>query len=125
MKDCRGKSRVSFKREWGNRHSAMRKIHRQRELSELNQRYRRECLDNPWVGKTLNEIQKQYREHDMSVQDKVKKLERLVSYQDDCETNDKLPNEALTAELQGLQLLDYKTHSGLKPFATKKMATIF
>ena len=69
MKDYRGKSRVDFKREWSSRHNAMQKVHRQRELSELNKRYRVNCSDNPWVGKTLTEIQKQYREHDKSAQD--------------------------------------------------------
>ena len=74
-------------------------------------------------GDSATEIQQQCREHDKSVQDKVKKLERLVAHHDDCETNAELPNETLIAELPGLQLLDYKTHSGLKPFATRKMAS--
>ena len=57
------------------------------------------------------------------MQDKVKKLERLVLCHDDCGTNAKLPNETLVAELPWLPLLDYKTYSGLKPFAAKKMAS--
>ena len=63
MKDYRRKSRVDFKCEWSSRHNAMRKVHRQRELSDLNQCYRRHYSDNPWVGKTSTEIQQQYWEH--------------------------------------------------------------
>ena len=121
MKDYRGKSRVDFKRKWSSRYNAMRKVHRQRELSKLNERYQRNCSDNPWVGKTLTQIQKQYREHDKSVQDKVKKLERLVTYQENCGSNAELPSETLIAELPWIPLLDYKTYSGLKPFAKEEM----
>ena len=71
----------------------------------------------------MTEIQKQHRKHDKLVQDKVKKLERLDSHHDDCGTNAKLPNETLIAELPWLPLLDYRTHSGLEPFATRKMAS--
>ena len=71
----------------------------------------------------MTEIQKQYHKHDKSVQDKVKKLERSVLHHDDCGTNAELPNETLVAELPWVPLLDCRTHSGLKPFATRKMAS--
>ena len=123
MKDCRGKLRVDFKRKWSNRHNAVRKAHQQREPSKLNERYCQKHSDNPWAGKTLTEIQKQCRKHSKSVQDKVKKLERLVLHHNDCGTNAELPNETLVAELPWVPLPDCRTHSGLKPFATKKMAS--
>ena len=124
MKDYRRKSRVDFKCEWSSRHNAMRKVHRQRELSDLNQCYRRHYSDNPWVGKTSTEIQQQYWEHKMSVQDKVKKLGRPVVHQDGCGSNAKLPGQTLVAELPDIPLLDNRTHSGLKLFASREMQSM-
>ena len=66
------------------------------------------------MGKTSTEIQKQYHEHKELVQNKVKKLDRLVRHQDDCGSNTELPCKTLVAELPDVPLLDCRMHGGLK-----------
>ena len=80
-KAMKGRSRVSFNREWATRYEAMRKANRDRELLELQAHYR-EYANDPKddVSQSLKKICIQAQRNEVAVRRECRRLDEIINH---------------------------------------------